>query len=117
MTDEIDIKQKAKPELLLDENVPAFNALVEKGRAPDLRFANLSGLDLRHAKLNGLDLSGCYMRGANLSGTDLSGCNLFGVTLKGVNISGVLFPEEISAEEIRLSVEYGTRLRVKRTGT
>jgi hypothetical protein len=34
-----------------------------------------------------------------------------GVSLRGARISGVMFPAELGADEIRLSVEFGTRMR------
>lgn len=108
------ISLKPKEELLFEENLPAFNRLKAEGKAPDLRQANLSGLDLRKADLKGLDLTGCYLRGANLCGLDLTGCNLQGASLKGALVSGALFPENISAEEIRLSIDHGTRVRTRR---
>jgi uncharacterized protein YjbI with pentapeptide repeats len=114
MVNESEISRAPKPEIIFEENLKKFNELVELGKQPDLRNANLSGLDLRSAKLTGLDLSGCYFRGANLSGLDLSGCNLQGASLRGARISGVLFPADVSAEEIRLSVDFGTRIRVKK---
>jgi hypothetical protein len=105
------INQQPKEELLFEENIDAFNRLRSEGKAPNLCCANLSGLDLRQANLTGLDLSGAYLRGANLRGADLSGCNLHGASLQGAMISGALFPEDVSVDEIRLSVEFGTRLR------
>ena len=114
MHDPNEIRSLPKFELLQEENVDRFNSLVEAGQAPDLRNSNLSGLDLRQATLKGLDLSGCYFRGTNLSGLDLSGCNLYGASLRSANISGVLFPGNIPADEIRLSVDLGTRIRIRR---
>ncbi len=115
MAMESEISRAPKPEIVFEENMEQFNALVEQGKPPDLRNANLSGLDLRQARLTGLDLAGCYFRGANLSGLDLTGCNLQGASLRGARISGVLFPGNVSAEEIRLSVDLGTRIRVRKT--
>ena len=112
MAAEVDIKLAPRIELLLEENVEHFNRLVAEGRPPDLRGANLANLDLRKAQLKGLDMSGCYLRNANLKGLDLSGCNLRGASLSGAQISGTLFPDNISAEEVHLSLEHGTRLRV-----
>ncbi len=108
------IKLKPKEELLFEENLPEFNRLKAEGKAPDLRSANLSGLDLRQADLKGLDLTGCYLRGANLRGLDLSGCNLQGASFKSALVSGALFPENIPAEELRLSIDHGTRIRSRR---
>jgi uncharacterized protein YjbI with pentapeptide repeats len=111
MEEKEDIRIIPKVELLFEENIKTFNKMVEEGRPPDLRNCNLSNLDLRNAKLNGLDLSGCYMRNTNLRGLDLTGCNLNGVSLQGALISGAWFPDNISVDEIRLSVQFGTRLR------
>jgi uncharacterized protein YjbI with pentapeptide repeats len=44
---------------------------------------------------------------------DLTGCDLSGASIKGANISGTLFPAEVTADEIRLSLDYGTRIRVR----
>ena len=111
-----DIRNQPKVELLFEENIDTFNRLVAQGRPPDLRGRNLSGLDLRRAHLKGLNLAGAYLRGANLSGVDLSGCNLFGASMNSAKISGAFFPENVSAEEIRFSVEYGTRIRTSPYG-
>ncbi len=107
----IEIRRKPKMELLFEENLDKFNNMVKKGSPPTLRDCNLSGLDLRKANLKGLNLSGSYLRSSNLRGLDLTGCNLQGASLQGALISGALFPESISAEEIMLSVKYGTRMR------
>lgn len=113
MADHTDLKLAPRAELLLEENLERFNDLVRQGQPPDLRGANLAGLDLRQALLRGLDLAGCYLRGANLKGVDLSGCNLKGASLRGAQVSGTLFPENISPQELRLSLELGTRIRVQ----
>ena len=112
MEEKEDIRIIPKVELLFEENIKNFNNMVEEGRAPDLRNCNLSNLDLRNAKLNGLDLSGCYLRNTNLRGLDLTGCNLNGASLQGALISGAWFPKNIPVDEIRLSVQFGTRLRI-----
>ncbi len=98
-------------ELLFKENIAEFNRLVAEGKPPDLRNSNLAGFDLRDAHLKGLDLSGSYLRGANLRGVDLSGCNLEGVSMMEAHVSGALFPDNVSMEEIRASIELGTRIR------
>jgi uncharacterized protein YjbI with pentapeptide repeats len=100
-----------KPKIMLEENASNFNQLVAEGKAPDLRFQNLSDLDLRAFNLANADLTGCYLRGANLSGQDLSGAKLDGASIKNASISGVLFPRCLDANEINLSHQLGTRLR------
>lgn len=98
-------------ELLFKENIEKFNQLVAEGKPPDLRNSNLAGFDLRDAHLKGLDLSGSYLRGANLRGVDLRGCNLEGVSMLEAQVSGALFPDNVSMEEVRASIELGTRIR------
>ena len=110
--EKIHINRCPKLTELLDENIDIFNKLVENNEeVPDLRNKNLSGLDLSNAMLKGLDLSGSYLRNANLRGVDLTGCNLQGASIRNARINGTLFPEDLSAEEIIMSVTYGTRMR------
>ena len=59
----------------------------------------------------GMDFSGCYFRQADIRGLDLSQCNLRGASIHGTRISGTLFPKELSAQEILLSHQQGTRMR------
>jgi hypothetical protein len=116
MEKDTEIRAIPKVELLFEENIETFNRLVEEGKAPDLRNTNLSGIDLRKARFKGLDLSGCYLRNTNMRGMDLTGCNLQGTSLQGAQVSGVLFPDNVSMEEIKASVEYGTRIRTSEAG-
>ena len=106
-----DIKRQPRSPLFYEENSEKFNELVAQGQVPHLQNQNLANLDLRTYDLSKMDLSGSYMRGANLSGVDLRGANLSGVSLKDARVSGCYFPQDISAEEIRLSLEFGTRVR------
>ena len=106
-----DIKRQPKPKMMFEENRDSFNKLVREGKTPDLRGQNLSDLDLTGFDLKNADLSGAYLRAANLSGQDLSQAKLEGASLKQAKISGCLFPDDLSAEEIRLSVDMGTRMR------
>jgi uncharacterized protein YjbI with pentapeptide repeats len=103
-------KDKMYQHLRVDE-VKQFNALKEKGQQCDLRGVDLRGLDLRGLDADGLDLSSCYLRDTDLRGVDLSRARLEGASLYGCKISGTYFPPELSPAEIRLSVEFGTRLR------
>lgn len=106
-----DIKRTPKPKVLFEENRDAFNKAVAAGQKPDFSNQNLSDLDLTGFNLRTANLAGCYLRGANLGGQDLSEANLHGASLKQAKISGCLFPKGLSAEEIRLSVDLGTRMR------
>jgi len=59
----------------------------------------------------GLDFSNSYFRNTDLSGIDFRNTNLEGASLLDAKLSGTFFPRELSAEEIRLSLDTGTRLR------
>lgn len=97
---------------LQDDNVEAFNKGREEGKSVDISNAKFRSFDLRGANLNGLDLSGVYFKNADLRGLDLSNSKLAGASLYNAKISGVLFPSHFSADEITMSLIYGTRLRV-----
>ena len=99
--------------LVLDGDLAAFNARAERER-PDLRNADLRGVDLRRADLRRADLSGSYLRLADLRGVDLSEADLDGASINETLISGALFPRDLPAEEITLSVWKGTRMRARR---
>jgi hypothetical protein len=100
-------------QLLRVDNVKAFNIKKDNGETCDLQNVDLRGLDLRGLDAEGLDFTGSYMRDADLRGVDLSGAIMEGVSLRGAKISGTYFPPQLSAEEIRLSVEFGTRMRYR----
>jgi len=98
--------------LIQEERFLEFNNLVDNaGGVVDLSGAHLRGYDMRKCKLQKADLTGAYLRSADLRSVDLSLAKLDGASMKEARVSGVLFPRELSAEEIRLSLTYGTRLR------
>lgn len=97
--------------LLREGHIEEFNQRVQAGETIDLTHCDLSRLDLRGLHTQGLDFTNSYFRLTNLSGIDFSEAILRGASFKKANISGVLFPVELSAEEIKLSIEYGTRVR------
>ena len=107
----VDMKRCQRPIELFEENRDKFNEAVAKGLVPDFRGKNLSDMDLTGFDLHNANLSGAYMRGVILGGVDLSKANLHGASLRGARVSGCLFPPEISAPEILMSVEKGTRIR------
>jgi uncharacterized protein YjbI with pentapeptide repeats len=100
-------------QLLQDERIDEFNAYRAAGHAVDLRGALLRGLDLRGMNVSGLDLQDCYFRSADLRGIDFREVNLQGASIAEAKISGCYFPASLTASEIRLAVELGTRLRVR----
>lgn len=102
--------------LLYNEDVRGFNAKRNELSTANLSGKHFRGLDLRGMDASGLDLSNSYFRMADLRGIDFRTTNLEGATLTEAKISGCYFPVELSAEEIRLAVEMGTRLRYRRQG-
>ena len=98
-------------QLLRDGKITEFNARFEGGEKPELSHCDFRSVDLRGLEVNEMDFSGCYFRQADLRGVDLSQCRLEGASIHGAQISGVLFPKELSAQEILLSHQQGTRMR------
>jgi hypothetical protein len=99
--------------LLREDKINDFNAKRAAGEACDFRDADFRGVDLRGADVRNIDFSGCYFRLANLRGLDMSTCRLEGASIREARISGVFFPKELTPEEIRLSLQYGTRMRYR----
>jgi uncharacterized protein YjbI with pentapeptide repeats len=77
----------------------------------DFSNADLRGVDLRRIEGSKLVLRGAYLRDADLRGLDLRHIDMEGCTLLGAHISGTYFPDNMSAQEIMMSIEHGTRLR------
>lgn len=100
--------------LLRDEQVLEFNRRRPPGNACDMRGLSFRGRDLRNLEAAAIDFGDAYFRDADLRGIDFRDANLEGASLASAKISGAYFPIELSAEEIRLSVEYGTRLRYRK---
>ena len=100
-------------QLLRDEKVSQFNQQRDQQSSIDFHDCDFRGLDLRGLNVNGVDFSGCYFRAADLRGIDFSQANLTGASIAAAQISGCLFPTDISADEIALSVDKGTRMRSK----
>ncbi len=99
--------------LVQEEKFVEFNNLVDaQGGKVDLTGAHLRGYDLRKCKLAKADLTGAYMRSADLRSLDLSEAKLEGASIKEAKVSGTLFPRNLAPDEIRISLEHGTRLRV-----
>lgn len=107
----VTIKTDPLYQLLRDEQIDRFNAEVKAGATVDLSDADLRNVRLQGADLRHANLRGAYLRGANMRGCDLSDADLTGASIHEAHIGGCLFPPNISAAEIRLSHELGTRLR------
>jgi uncharacterized protein YjbI with pentapeptide repeats len=101
---------------LRDGDRKKFNQSVANVTEPiDLEKCNFRGMDLREFNLKNADLKDSYMKNTDLRGVDLSNALLEGASLHRARIAGVLFPDNLAVEEIRMSVDFGTRLRLKKT--
>lgn len=105
------ITQDPMYQLLRAEKIEEFNKLKAQGKSCDLTSCDFRGLDLREMDVRGLDLSNAYFRGADLRSIDFRGTKMSGVSLADAKVSGCFFPEDISAQEILMSVTHGTRIR------
>lgn len=97
--------------MLRHEDVDSFNANRDTLDCSSLSGGDYRGRDLRKLNARGLDFSNAYFRNCDLSGIDFRETDLRGASLLDAKVSGVFFPEELSADEIRLSLDHGTRLR------
>lgn len=107
------IPQEPLYQLLRDEKIKEFNQQKSAGALIDFRDCDFRGLDLRGLNAANINFSGSYFRAANLRGIDFSQCNMEGVSIAAAQISGCLFPANIDATEIFLSLEKGMRMRVR----
>jgi len=98
-------------QLLRTENIEAFNRERESSDLANLTGADYRGLDLRGMNAESIDFTNAYFRNADLRGIDFRTANLEGVSLCDAKVSGCYFPASLTAEEIRMSIELGTRLR------
>lgn len=99
--------------LLHAEKVRDFNTQKPKEGAVDLRGGDFRGLDLRQLDASGIDFTDAYFRGADLRGLDLRQASLEGASIAHAQISGAYFPAELSADEVLMSLNFGTRLRYR----
>ena len=56
---------------------------------------------------------GGSLKDADLRGVDLKLAKMEGASIHGAHISGAYFPNELSADEIELSLRTGTRMRYR----
>ena len=105
------IKQDPLYQLLRNEDIKGFNEQRDKLDTGELKSGDYRGRDLRNMNARGLDFSNSYFRNCDLSGIDFRETNLEGASLLDAKLSGTYFPAALSAAEIRLSLETGTRLR------
>jgi uncharacterized protein YjbI with pentapeptide repeats len=97
--------------LLRNEDIAGFNAQKPKTGEVDLCGGDFRGLDLRTLDTQRINFRDAYFRGTDLRGLDLREAQLEGASLAHAQISGTYFPAELTADEILMSVNFGTRLR------
>ncbi|MBG7087811.1 pentapeptide repeat-containing protein [Pseudomonas aeruginosa] len=98
-------------QLLHAEDIEGFNRQQPADGWIDLAGGDFRGLDLRLLDAARVDFSDAYFRGADLRGVDLREARLEGASLAHAQISGTYFPLRLAPGEIRMSVNFGTRLR------
>lgn len=100
-------------DLLRTEQVDEFNKRKAAGEPTDglLCGGDFRGLDLRNLDADGLDLRDAYFRGTDLRGIDFRKANIEGASFCQAHISGCYFPKEVLADELRLSIDLGIRIR------
>lgn len=99
--------------LLHKEDVRGFNEERQGVDLIDFKGGDFRGLDLRELDAHGIDFTDGYFRATDLRGLDLRDTQLEGASLSHAKISGAYFPAELSADEILMSVNFGTRLRYR----
>ncbi len=99
--------------LLHNEDIEGFNAQKARGADINLTDGDFRGLDLRRLDTEGINFTNCYFRGADLRGLDLRNTRMDGASIAHAQISGVYFPVELSADEILMSLNFGTRMRYR----
>lgn len=98
--------------LLHKDDIAGFNQ--ERPQGPiDMRGGDFRGLDLRQLNAQDVDFTDSYFRSADLRGVDLRTACIEGASLAHALISGAYFPVEVTADEILMSVNFGTRLRYR----
>ena len=96
-------------QLVREGNITAFND--QRDITCDFSGHDFRGIDLRGINADNINFSDCYFHGSDLRGLDLTSSNLEGASIHRARIAGAYFPPELAAEEIRLSLKEGIRMR------
>ncbi len=98
-------------QLLREEKIDEANVRLDRGEPCNLTGAFLRGCSLQGLHAAGINFTNCYFRLADLRGLDLRNCCMEGASIHGAKIHGTYFPDALSAEEIMMSINHGTRMR------
>ncbi len=104
--------------VIVDERGFAVDASLVLGAVAERDKVDFSGADLRGVDFRNVDLSKFVLRDAYLRYVDFRGCDLrhldlSGVSLHGAKIGGAYLPENVLADDIRMSLRHGTRIRTR----
>jgi len=99
--------------MIRERRFDEFNAWVARNGPANLTGANLRMTCLDKADMKGACLRGAYLRAVNMRGVDFSGADLEGASMLDAKVSGARFPDDLDAQEIMMSLQYGTRLRTR----
>ncbi|WP_322980378.1 pentapeptide repeat-containing protein [Pseudomonas sp. C11] len=99
--------------LLHNDDIKGFNEQKPRDGEVDLSGGDFRGLDLRNMDTEGVNFTDAYFRGADLRGLDFRYSKIEGASLAHAQISGAYFPVDLTADEILMSVNFGTRLRYR----
>ena len=98
-------------QLLRSDNVAAFNQQKAAHLPIDFTGGDFRGLDLRGLDASAINFTDAYFRGTDLRGIDFRQSQLEGASIAHAQISGAYFPNQLSASELLLSLQFGTRMR------
>jgi len=98
------------------EDIDGYNMAIINRPEIDFTGANLRSVDLRKADLEKVILRDAYLRDADLRGCDLRHIDLEGASFHNAKVAGAYFPGNVSAGELQMSLEHGTRIRTSREG-
>lgn len=99
---------------IVNEDVDTFNKICLTHDHFDLSSHSFLSVDFRKFDLSKalFNFDNCYFKSSDLRGQTLSHSSFSGASMHLARVSGVLFPDNVSAQEIELSINKGTRIRL-----
>ena len=92
-------------------DLDGYHEAIRNRQVVDFSGVDLRGTDFRKVDLSKVILRNAYLKDADFRGCDLRHIDLEGTSLRNAKVSGAYFPDNLSPEELRLSIDLGTRLR------